>query len=141
MNGSGRPSAAQPPRALLLATGEQVPQGQSIRARLLIVDVAAGDVDQAVLSDCQSVAARGLLAMSMGAFLSWVAPRYEELQRRLQTRVREIRCQNRKHALHARLPGALAELQGAWEIFLDFAVGTGAISGSEQHSLAKKNEA
>ena len=139
MNGNGRPSAAHPPRALLLATGEQVPQGQSIRARLLIVEVAAGDVDKAVLSDCQSVAARGLFAMSMGAFLSWAAARYEELQHRLQTRVREIRSQNRKHALHARLPGALAELQSAWEIFLDFAIETGAISSSEQHSLAKKN--
>ena len=46
MNGRGRPSAAQPPRALLLATGEQVPQGQSIRARLLIVEVKPGDVNR-----------------------------------------------------------------------------------------------
>ena len=69
MNGNGRPSAAQPPRALLLATGEQVPQGQSIRARLLIVEVTAGDVDRVILSDCQSAAERGLLALSMSGFL------------------------------------------------------------------------
>jgi len=139
MSGNGRPSAAHPPRALLLATGEKVPRGQSIRARLLIVEVAAGDVNRTVLSDCQSVAERGLLATSMGGFLSWVAARYDELQRRLQTRVREIRSQNHKHVVHARLPGALAELQSAWEIFLDFAIETGAMSNSEQHSLVKRN--
>ena len=43
MVGNGRLQQARPPRALLLATGEGVPQGQSIRARLLIVELALGE--------------------------------------------------------------------------------------------------
>src|SRR5450759_3804440 len=39
MGGDGRLSAPMPPRGLVLATGEEVPQGQSIRARQLIVEV------------------------------------------------------------------------------------------------------
>jgi hypothetical protein len=37
--------AARPPRALVLPTGEDVPAGHSLRARLLIVEVRKGDVE------------------------------------------------------------------------------------------------
>ena len=36
----GQPSTPHAPRALVLATGEEVPVGESIRARLVIIDVA-----------------------------------------------------------------------------------------------------
>jgi AcrR family transcriptional regulator len=100
MNGRGRPSAAQPPQALLLATGEQVPQGQSIRARMLIVEVKAGDVSRTVLSECQSAAAEGFLALSISGFVKRIARRYEELQQRLHNRVREIRSHGRGREIH-----------------------------------------
>ncbi|HXP85101.1 MAG TPA: hypothetical protein VN841_10295 [Bryobacteraceae bacterium] len=121
LSGNGRLSAPQPPRALVLATGEEVPRGQSIRARLLIVGVVPGEVNRATLSECQCAGQQGRLAASMGAFLSWIAGRYEELQRRLQTRARELRNQAHPGTMHARLPAMLAELRSGWEIFLDFA--------------------
>src|ERR1019366_6778647 len=97
--GNGRLQQSRPPRALLLATGEEVPQGASIRARLLIVEVALGEVDRATLSECQTTGEDGHLASSMDAFLSWIAGRYEELQQRLQTRSREIRSHGRGRAV------------------------------------------
>jgi len=78
--GNGRLQQARPPRGLLLATGEQAPQGQSIRARLLIREVALGEVDRDRLSECQRAGEKGRLAGSMGAFLGWIAGRYEELR-------------------------------------------------------------
>jgi hypothetical protein len=86
-------------------------QGHSIRARLLIVEAATGDVDLALLNECQRYGDDGLLAASMGAFLLWIAGRHDELQQRLRTRSREIRGQGRGRAIHARLPAALAELK------------------------------
>jgi hypothetical protein len=80
MVGNGRLQQARPPRALLLATGERVPQGASIRARLLIVELALGEVDRATLSECQRAVEDGHLAGSMGAFLGWIAGCYDELQ-------------------------------------------------------------
>jgi hypothetical protein len=50
MHQDGRPSGAHAPRALVLATGEEVPQGQSIRARLLIIDVGPQEVERATLT-------------------------------------------------------------------------------------------
>ncbi len=140
MVGNGRLQQARPPRALLLATGEEVPQGHSIRARLLIVEVALGEVDRTILSECQRAGEEGHLAASMAAFLSWIAGRYDELQQRLHTRSREIRGQGRGRAIHARLPAALAELQSGFELWLEFALEAGAIGTTERTELEERCE-
>ena len=140
MVGNGRLQQGRPPRALLLTTGEKVPQGQSIRARLVIDEVALGDVDRATLSECQHAGDEGRLASAMTAFLIWIAGRYDQLQQRLQTRSREIRSQGRGRAVHARLPGALAELQSGFELWLEFALETSAIGTVERVELEQRCE-
>ncbi len=93
MSGQGL-RAPRPPRAFLLATGEEVPQGHSVRARLLIVELRPGDVDRAALTRSQNDAEEAQYATAMGGYLAWVAGRYEELQGRLKTRIRELRQRN-----------------------------------------------
>ncbi len=139
MIGNGR-LHDRPPRALLLATGEDVPQGHSIRARLLIVEVASGDVHLSTLSECQHSGENGQLAASMAAFLGWIAGRYEELQQSIETRAREIRAQGRGRTVHARLPGVLAELQIGLEMWLEFALEVGAISTEERTELEQRSK-
>lgn len=136
----GRLRTPQAPRALVLGTGEEVPPGQSIRARLLIVEVGPGDVERAALSACQRAGQQGLLASAMGAFVAWLAGHYEEMQGRLQTRLLEIRSQGQRGARHARTPAAVAELQSGMEIFLDFAFAVGAIGGAEKEGLERRSE-
>ena len=139
LSSSGRTSAARPPRAVVLGTGEEVPDGQSVRARLVILEVGMGDVNSTVLTDCQKAAQQGRFAISMGSFLAWVAGQYDPLQQSWRTRVGEIRSQGGGQAVHARLPAALAELQASFEIFLGFAVEIGAIGAVEQEHLAQRN--
>jgi hypothetical protein len=138
MRGVAQLRIPQPPRALVLATGEEVPQGPSIRARMLIVEVEAGEVDPARLSECQRAGEQGALAEAMGAFVGWIAARYEQIQRRLETRVLEIRSQSQQSAAHARLPTAVAELQTGWEIFLEFALDIGALGGAEKQEWEQR---
>jgi len=138
MSGSGRLRTPQTPRALVLATGEEVPRGQSLRARMLIVELRPAEVDRALLTECQGSARQGQLAVAMAAFLSWIAGQYEELQRRLLTRVRELRNRVLPFVSHARLPAALAELQSGWEIWLQFALEAGGIGSGEQLELAHR---
>jgi hypothetical protein len=140
LGGNGSLGAPKAPRGLVLATGEKVPQGQSIRARLLIVEAGPGDVDRAILSECQRAGEEGQFVEAMGGFVAWAAGHYEESQSRLQSRVVEIRSQGRGRAVHARLPAALAELQSGWEIFLQFAVEVGAIGGAEKQELEERSE-
>lgn len=138
MGSAGRASVPMPPRALLLATGEEVPQGQSIRARQLIVEVAPGEVRLAKLGECQRAGREGRFCAAMAAYVMWIAARYEEVQQELSERVRERRSELQVRIVHARLPSALAELQAGWEIFLQFAVEAGAIERTEQRDLDRR---
>jgi len=117
MGSNGQLRSSQSPRALLLATGEEVPRGQSLRARLLMVEVQPGDVNRGSLNECQNAAQHGHLAAAMGAFLTWIAGRHEQLQQLLDRRVRELRNQYPR-APHARLPTTLAQLQCGFELWL-----------------------
>jgi hypothetical protein len=138
MSGDGRLSAAKPPRALVLATGEVVPPGPSIRARLVIVGVESGEVNGVRLDECQRDGHAGQFSAAMGAYLMWMAGRYEELQERRQIRVRELRSQGLGRTVHARLPSALAELRTGWEMFLQFACEVGAIDGAARKKLEQR---
>jgi hypothetical protein len=76
----------------------------------------------------------------MGAFVIWIASRYEERQERRQARALVIRSQGYGRAIHARLPATLAELQSAWELFLEFAREVGAINQQEAEELEGRRQ-
>ena len=146
-NGQGRSRmrgmqlrAARPPRALLLATGEEVPRGHSLRARLLIVEVRPGEVDRTALSRCQKAGQEGRLATAMGAYLAWIARDHERLQDLVRRRSLELRADVHKDAaaIHARLPGIVAELRSGWDLWLRFACEVKAISNREQVELEQR---
>lgn len=134
MSGRGQLRAPRPLRALVLATGEEVARGHSLRARLLIVELKPGEVDQAVLTRSQRTGGDGQLAAALGGYLAWIAGRYEELQELLHERVCELRSRKLQQSspVHARLPNTLAELPSGWEIWLRFASELGAISSDER---------
>jgi hypothetical protein len=125
----------KPPRALILSTGEDVPRGQSIRARLLILELSKGSIEAVTLTECQENARRGLYAEAMGAFVRWIAGRYEEAQGVLGRRVLEHRAAALRSTSHARTPDIVANLQAGFEIFLEFAVDCGAIDAFERERL------
>src|SRR5262245_64062034 len=66
---------AKPPRGLLISTGEDVPRGQSLRARMLILDVAPGAVDWKKMTACQEDAAASIYGQAMAGFVQWLATR------------------------------------------------------------------
>ncbi|MGH2688806.1 MAG: hypothetical protein ACRDKW_08370, partial [Actinomycetota bacterium] len=65
MRADGSLRTARPPRGLILSTGEDVPRGQSLRARMLVLELERGDVDWDALTRCQRAAADGALARSL----------------------------------------------------------------------------
>ncbi len=137
MGADGRLRPYKPARALVLATGEAVPHSQSVRARMLIVEIAPGDVDVEVLSACQRAATEGLFCQAMAGFIQWVAGRYEQILARHRERVRELRDAS-PAAAHARTPGILAELQAGFELLLAFATEVGAVTAGQAETLATR---
>jgi hypothetical protein len=123
---------------LILSTGEEIPRGHSVRARLWILEVQKGDIDHSQLTACQRDARAGLYSEAMGAFVRWFSGCYEDKRSKLNDRAAELRILMQSGAAHARTPDIMAHLQGGFEIFLEFAAESGAITSEGQHQLAKR---
>lgn len=130
--------ADKPPRGLVLSTGEDVPRGQSARARALILDVGPGIVRWETLARCQGEAAAGDYAAALSGFVRWVAGDYDATQERFVAETARLRGLAHGGGAHRRTPGIVASLGAAWRCFLDFAVEAGAISASEAESAWRR---
>lgn len=126
---------AKPPRGLILATGEDVPRGHSIAARLWIIEVKKGDVNKARLTECQRDAANGQYAAAMAGFLSWLASQYDDILLRLGEERAECRDRLVGRYPHVRMPDTIANLLLGLRYFLRFAEYVGAISSLEHQQL------
>jgi hypothetical protein len=129
---------AKPPRGLILSTGEDVPRGQSLRARLLTLELAPGELDWSRLSACQRDAAAGVYAAALAGYLRWLAPQYPEIRDGLRGEVAALRERAHAAGLHARTPGILAELAAGWRHWLDYAEASGALDRAERAALDRR---
>jgi hypothetical protein len=125
-DGSLRP--AKPPRGLILSTGEDIPRGQSLRARQLILELAPGDVHWDKLTCAQKDAMSGKYAAALAAYVQWLAPRISTIRQELAQKTAALRKELRTVGQHARTPGIVADLLFGWLRFLDFALECGAIT-------------
>jgi hypothetical protein len=125
------------PRGLVLSSGEDLPRGSSVRARVLNREVGAGAVDLARLTDCQEDAKQGRYDEAMAGFLCWLAPQYERLQLELRQRVDAFR-RNKEAGEHARTPGIVADLLLGLDTFFRFAVEVGVLTQEDKDGLMKR---
>jgi hypothetical protein len=128
----------KPPRALILSTGEDIPRGQSIRARLLILELPKASIDRSDLTRCQKDAQTGLYSQAMGGFVQWLACHYEEVRATFDRTISDHRANALGSMAHARTPEIVANLQAGFEMYLEFAVATGAIDSAERNCLASR---
>jgi hypothetical protein len=114
------------PRALLLSTGEDTPQGHSLRARLLTYEIDPGEIRTPVLTNLQKHAAAGVLAEATAGYIQWLAPvigtKAAELRRDLESLRGVITFD------HARGVDIYGNLWLGLRHFLDFAGACGALS-------------
>jgi hypothetical protein len=125
-----------PPRGPIVATGEDLPKGQSLQARLVIVQIAPGDVCISRLSDAQAAAENGKYALAMAAYVQRLARLADAggLASYLEARRRQLRAEAISGA-HTRMPDNIASLMVGAEEFLNFAVEVGAVTNSEMANL------
>lgn len=120
------------PRGLIVATGEELPKGQSLRARMLILELGTSDVDLDVLTDLQHEGDDGVLVQAMSGYLQWLAPQLDHLKQTLPKRGLEYR-QNAKAlgSVHGRTPDMVASLMLGLKTFFRFAGEVKAITQEE----------
>jgi Domain of unknown function (DUF3854) len=122
---------ARPPRGLIISSGEDLFQGQSLRARVLTLEFPRDGMRWDQLAACQADAAAGLYAQAMAAYLQWLVPCYEAVQRDLPGQVRALRQEFSSAGQHQRTPEAVAHLLVGLSYFLAFARDVGALTAAE----------
>jgi len=119
------------PRGVTLATGEDVPDGHSVRARMLLLEMTRDSIASDGLTAAQDVAAAGLLAQAMAGFVAWLAGRHDAVgaeARKLGNEYRDAAASNDGHRRTAEI---VAQLTLGWEFFARYAVEVGVVSQDE----------
>ena len=127
-----------PPRGFTLSTGEEVPRGESLKARVWLLDFSKGDIDVGKLTRCQRDADSGLYAQAMAGYLRWLAPEFDEQQRWLGERVAQLREEAMQEGQHRRTPSTIANLGHGFFVFLLFAMRSGVITWQEVKTLNRR---
>jgi hypothetical protein len=136
MTGAAALGVARPPRGLLLSTGEDSPRGYSLRARLVLLAIAPGDLRWGELGRSQRAAAEGACARALAGFIVWLAARRDEALGALLRRTAELRdAGSAAPAGHRRSQGNVAGLIAGWELFLRFAAERGALDARRAEEL------
>lgn len=139
MRPDGTLRATRYPRGIVLSSGEDVPRGLSLLARMVVLQVEPGAVESGALTACQQDAREGRYALAMAAFLRWLAPRYGDLRAGSLAKERERLRQAAVDAgQHRRTPGIVADLSLGLRFFLHFAVDAGALEREEADTIWRR---
>jgi hypothetical protein len=128
----------KPPRGLLLSSGEDIPKGHSLRARMAIVPVDKGSVNLDTLTACQGDAVKGLYAQATAGFIQWLAPQYEAVQARLPQELIALRTKATTNTAHGRTTDNTARLALGWQYVVQFAEHIGVLTPEEAEDYRRK---
>lgn len=132
-DGTLRP--AKPPRAQILSTGEDIPPGHSLRARLTITEVDQDTYDRARLTDAQQQGGGGVYALAMAGYIRHLASERDRLPDVLRGAMVATRAGLAVDGQHLRAPEAAASLYLGWKEWLRYAQVIGAVSVQEADTL------
>jgi hypothetical protein len=130
-------------RSLAIITGEDLPRGQSLLGRALVLEIGRADVDVKVLTRMQQARDMGRLSGLMAAYLQWLAPNMDQHKKDFPKRVHQCRnsaIQEGFASSHPRAPEIYANLVIGSEIFIDFLQDAGSITLEQANVLSSEVE-
>jgi hypothetical protein len=138
LTSEGQTKAAPYNRSLAIVTGEDLPKGQSLLGRSLVIELSRADVDVKSLTQLQKARDMGKLSGVMAAYLQWLAPRLDQLKKDFSTYVKQYRDSAIRDGIassHPCAPEIYANLVAGAEKFIDFMQDVGAISIEQANIL------
>ena len=130
-------------RSMMIITGEDLPRGQSLLGRLLILELSSNDYDRDLLTRLQQAAKIGRLTGLMSAYIQWIASRMDQLKKDFPNNVDVLRkaADDSKIATsHSRAPEIYANLVAGSETFLEFLEDVGTVSSEQSNVLLSSIE-
>jgi hypothetical protein len=136
MYADGRLRETYIPRSLIWTSGEDIPRGQSLQARMYIVEVVQDNIDTGVLTNLQKLAKDGMLAAAMVGFIQYLAPKLDDLKISAPQRKIELRNEVIQNVTaHSRTPDIIADLLFGLEQFLEYVVHVGVYTAEQAQEL------
>lgn len=120
------------PRGIIMSTGEDIPEGHSIRARMVILELSPGDINVDSLTESQND--REHFSNAMAHYIGWLALNYDGHMARHKQVAIDVRDKNRDLG-HARTPAVLGQLYATLERILEFGVEMNFLSTGEAETL------
>lgn len=124
------------PRGMLLITGEEIVTLQSTLARLMVIKISEGDIDQNRLTEIQLKT--HLLPHAMASFIIWVKDKIQDVQDVFKIKFPELRAKAHKDGIHKKLPEQVAFLQFALETVISWMVDKGVMTNDEAAKLSRE---
>ena len=119
------------PRGVPIGTGEELPRGASLQARMLALLVESGEVNLVLLSQLQDLAARGLFAAAMSGFIRYAGEHFEEFQQQRREQSKHVRQAAAKTTAHGRGVAIRGELAFTANVLARFYVDSGDMTETE----------
>ncbi len=126
-----------PPRGLVVATGEDLPRGQSLLARILVIEFGDNDITPGALTEAQLLAPE--FSKLTAGFIQWLSPRIDDLKATAPAKLRELRNRARAGAPHARTPDITASLYLGLDTMATFFVEVGGLTEEEGETLGHES--
>ncbi|MEM6552587.1 MAG: DUF927 domain-containing protein [Planctomycetota bacterium] len=137
LSGGSRLDITHHPRGLILSTGEAVPAGRSIRARMMIVHTPENAVTMRRLNRALTNGAKGRHAIAMSGFIDWLSHHPDLLTGSASSPASELHKHFDGPRQHRRAANNTAQLLLGFQAFLRFAMDIGAV----RHGTASLTEA
>jgi hypothetical protein len=106
---------------------------------LLILEMPKGAISKETLTFCQQDARSGLYSEAMGGFIGWLAGQYDEARSNLDRQIAQHRISALRKIAHARTPDIVANLQAAFDLYLEFGLASNAITAAEKDNLSRRS--
>jgi hypothetical protein len=127
---------AKPPRGFVVSTGEDIPAGQSLRARMFVLEVEPHALDWAALTGAQRAASDGFFSGAMSAYVHWIAGRRDHVLANCRRMIEDTRTEIQVG--HPRTAGIVAELLAGFETFLEFAQDIDILGSARAETLQRR---
>lgn len=127
--------AAKPPRGLIVSTGEDTPRGESLRARMLVLEIGAGQVDFARLTGCQKDSGDGLYAEAFAGYLRYLAGDLARIRDEASAAALKLRGEMYGGNQRRRTPEIVARLLTGFRLFLNYAQDVRALDAAGTQAL------
>ncbi len=137
----GQLAVTRPPGCLRIATGEDLPRGGSILARILVLELGPAELDLRNLNDFQRDAEGGLYATALAGYVRWLAGGFSSHRLHFLRRAKQRRLELHEATRHGRIADIQAQLEAAYELFLTFVSESGARGAGECAALKDEAQA